>query len=495
MSGFMAPDQFRSPRSTGDSDRNYRDPMPRVHAFTDDALGHHDAVGLALALKRGEVSPTEVVEAAMTRLETVDRALNGLARRRYEDGRRDAREIHPHDAFFAGVPTLIKDNSDVAGLPTQHGTDAYVARPARRDGELARLFGELGLITLGKSQLSEWGFSATAEHPRLGAVRSPWDTERVAGASSAGAAALVAAGAIPIAHGNDGGGSIRIPASVNGLVGLKPTRGRIAQDAYFAVIPVNIVADGVLTRTVRDTAAFLREAELVRRSPGLPPIGDVVRAGRRRLRIGFFTSALRFAATPEVDRLTRGTAALLESLGHHVHEIEAPVPATFAEDFVLYWAELAATLVRTGPLRGRTWDPAKLDHLTRGLAEHGLYHLRSLPSVVSSLRRAQAQAEQSMSSYDVVLTPTVSHETPRVGYLDPMQPYEQVLERLMSWVSFTPWANVTGAPSLSLPLATTASGLPQGMMLTGRWGREATLLELAFELEESRPFARLDADL
>ena len=141
------------------------------------------------------------------------------------------------------------------------------------------MFLATGLVPLGKTQLSEFGFSPSAEHPRLGPVRSPWDTARTAGASSAGTAALVAAGAVPLAHGNDGGGSIRIPAAVNGLVGLKPTRDRLAQDKLNRQMPVRIVSDGVLTRSVRDTAAFLREAEHVYRALQLPPIGDVTRPG------------------------------------------------------------------------------------------------------------------------------------------------------------------------------------------------------------------------
>ena len=166
------------------------------------------------------------------------------------------------------------------------------------------MFLATGLVPLGKTQLSEFGFSPSAEHPRLGPVRSPWDTTRTAGASSAGTAALVAAGAVPLAHGNDGGGSIRIPAAVNGLVGLKPTRDRLAQDKLNRQMPVRIVSDGVLTRSVRDTAAFLREAERVYRELRLPPIGDVTRPGHKRLRIAVHTAGIGRAASPEVVELT-----------------------------------------------------------------------------------------------------------------------------------------------------------------------------------------------
>ena len=151
------------------------------------------------------------------------------------------------------------------------GTDAWEPRPARADGAFARVFLATGLSPLGKTQMSEFGFSASAEHPRIGPVRNPWNPDLTAGASSSGAAAFVAAGVVPIAHANDGGGSIRIPAAVNGLVGLKPTRGRLPLDEQAARMPLHLVSNGVLSRSVRDTAAFLREAERVYRNPKLPP--------------------------------------------------------------------------------------------------------------------------------------------------------------------------------------------------------------------------------
>ncbi|MEX0427329.1 amidase [Nocardioides sp. DS6] len=463
--------------------------MARVHAFTDDALGALDAVGVCEAIQRRAISPSEAVEAAIARIERVDPELGGMAYRTFDRARVEA--AGPRTGFFAGVPTLIKDNVDVAAVPTRHGTDAYAARPARRNGELTKMLMKMGLVSLGKSQLSEYGFSGTAEHPRLGAVRCPWDTDRVAGASSAGAGALVAAGAVPIAHGNDGGGSIRIPASVNGLVGLKPTRGRVAQDRFFQLLPLRIVADGVLTRTVRDTAVFLREAEKVHRDLSLPPVGDVAGPGRKRLRVAVFTEALGRSASPEVADLALKTAALLEELGHVVEHAVAPLPPTLPEDFVLFWGSLALTLVSTGPVRGRTWDKARLDNLTLGLAAHCQRNLRHLPGAVRRLRAIEAAMEDFHQTYDVVLTPTVAHETPEVGYLAPTRDYETVMGRLMDWVAFTPLQNVTGGPAVSLPLHTTAAGLPQGMMLGAGRGQEATLLELAFELEQARPFATL----
>ncbi|MGH3352917.1 MAG: amidase [Nocardioides sp.] len=462
--------------------------MARVHAFSDDVLGSLDAVGIAEALRRGDFSATEAVEASIARIDAVDPELGGMAYRTFDRARIQSRS--PRAGFFAGVPTLIKDNTDVAGVPTRNGTDSYVAVPATRNEEVVKLLGKLGLISLGKSQLSEFGFSATAEHPRFGPVRNPWDTSLVAGASSAGAGALVAAGAVPLAHGNDGGGSLRIPASSCGVVGFKPTRDRLPKNPLYGLLPVNLVVDGVLSRSVRDTAAFLREAERVHHT-NLPPIGDVTGPSTRRLRVAMYTEALGRSASPEVVDLVKKTASVLEELGHSVEEVVPPVTEGFGDDFVLYWGSLAVALANAGPLRGRSWDRARLDNLTLGLSAATLKNARQLPAAINRLRRSTALAEGFHAAYDVVLTPTVAHVTPEVGYLAPTQPYDLVLKRLMDWVAFTPWQNVTGGPAVSLPVQTTPSGLPHGMMFGAAPGRESMLLGLAFELEEAMGFADL----
>jgi amidase len=390
------------------------------------------------------------------------------------------------------VPTFLKDNVDVAGMPTRHGADAFEAGPKDADGDFARMYLATGLLPLGKTQLSEFGFSGAADHVRLGPVRSPWHTDHYAGASSAGSAALVAAGAVPIAHANDGGGSIRIPASVNALVGLKPTRGRLAQDRMMRDMPVRIVSDGVLTRSVRDTAAFYREAEKVWRNPRLAPVGDITRPGRARLKVAVVTRGIGRDSSPEVRELTLRTAALLESLGHHVEEVDPPVPPSFPDHFVRYWSMLALVITRRGRKDfGPTWDPTKLDNLTTGLASHAARSLHRQPRSMAVLTASRRVAARHHATYDVTLSPTLATETPRVGHLRPDREYEEILDRLMDWVAFTPLANATGEPSISLPLATTASGLPQGMMLGAGSGREARLLELAYELEEAVGWPRI----
>ena len=467
--------------------------MRRVHAFGDDALGELDAVGLADAIRAGRVGRAEVIEAAIARTEAVNPALNGLAYEAFQQARAAAK-ADPASGPFSGVPTFVKDNVDVAGQPTMRGADAWVPFDAAADGEFTRVYLATGVTPLGKTQMSEFGFSASAEHPRLGAVRNPWDTDYTAGASSSGSGAFVAAGVVPIAHANDGGGSIRIPASCNGLVGLKPSRGRLPLDPELRRMPVGIVANGVLTRSVRDTAAFYREAERIWRNPKLAPIGDVTQPGRQRLRIAAVTRSVRRESSPQMRELTLKSAALLEELGHRVEYVDDhPVPASFVDDFVLYWGFLALVQVRTGRrLFGDTFDRTRLDSLTLGLQRHTSRNIHRLPLAIVRLRGLRRRTARFFRTYDVVLTPTVADETPRIGYLAPTD-YQQVIDRLVDWVAFTPMQNVTGEPAISLPLAQSADGMPAGMMLSADLGQEALLLELAYELEEARPWARIQA--
>lgn len=466
--------------------------MDRIQAFGDDALGDHDAVGLVEALQAGQVSVPELVEAAIARTEVVNPALNGLAYEAYERARTRANAKRPYGGYFDGVPSFLKDNVAVAGMPTMQGTDAWEPRPARGDGDFARAYLATGLIAIGKTSLSEFGFSASAEHPRLGPVRNPWNPDYTAGASSSGAGAFVAAGAVPIAHANDGGGSIRIPAACNGLVGLKPSRGRLPLDKDTRQMPLRIVANGVVTRSVRDTAAFYREIERVYRNPKLPPIGDVTGPGKQRLHIAVCTRSIAREAGPEVRELTLKTAGMLEELGHSVTPIDNPVPERFMGDFLLYWAFLAFALVRGGRRNfGESFDRTRLDNLTLGLERLAAGNLHRLPVAITRLARTRRITAALGRRYDVVLTPTLADVTPRIGHLDPTADYEQIIGRLVDWVTFTPLQNATGDPAISLPLAESANGLPVGMMLAATVGQEARLLELAYELEEARPWRRI----
>ncbi len=466
-------------------------PRTRVHAFADDALGHHDAVGLAEEIRTGRISALEAVDAAIARVEVLQPELNGMVCADFDRAR--VRAARPGKGFFAGVPTFVKDNSDVQGLPTQQGTSAYTGGLAKADGDFATMFFGQGLIGLGKTQLSEFGFSASAEFADADPVRNPWNTAYSSGASSAGSAAFVAAGAVPIAHANDGGGSIRIPAGCNGLVGLKPTRGRVPQDKMIREMPLRIVADGVVSRSVRDTAAFLRESEKHYRNLKLPPIGDVRGPGTKRLRIALLIDSIGDLRTdPEVADAVRGAAKQLEALGHHIEEIAMPVPDFFLDDFLAYWSVLSTFMLSTGKRTlGPDFDKALTDNLSKGLAKHGLRNAWKLPVTLARLGASQRVSARFFRTYDAVLTPVLALPTPELGWLNPSQSYDVVIDRLIQLVNFTPLQNATGDPAISLPLGRGANGMPIGVQLASGKGHEARLLQVAYELEEAVGFARI----
>jgi amidase len=463
-----------------------------VHAFGDDALGDHDAVGLAEEIRAGRVSRLEAVEAAIARTRVLDETLRGLAADRFDVARAEAAS-GPHDGFFAGQPSFVKDNSAVAGQPTQQGTRSYVAQPAGHDGDFARMYGLVGTTFLGKTRLSEYGFSPSAEYMGDVPVRNPWHTGHSSGASSAGSAAFVAGGAVPMSHANDGGGSIRIPAACCGLVGLKPSRGRTPSDKMNREMPVKIVHDGVVTRSVRDTAAFLRESERVYRNLKLPPVGDVRGPGKKRLRIALVTDSVHGRVTDgETTQTVLHTAGLLEELGHSVEKVEPPVPESFEHDFLLYWASTALFLSSTGKRTfNGTYDRARNDNLTKGLARHAARNAWKLPLAIARLNLTQRHSRRFFADHDLVLSPTLSLTTPELGWLNPAQPYETVMGRILDWVAFTPLQNANGDPAISLPMGTTSRGLPIGVHLAAARGNDRRLLQVAYELEEAQPFARI----
>ena len=461
-----------------------------VHAFTDDALADHDATALAGLIRAGRVSAAEACEAAIRRAESMQPLVNAVHHPDYERARKTAGS--PASGVFAGVPTFVKDNLDVEGLPTNHGSDAFVGAPATEDSPFVTQYKGLGVNVLGKSRLPEFGFSASTEYLRGDPVRNPWNLEYSAGASSGGSAALVAAGVVPIAHANDGGGSIRIPAAACGLVGLKPTRGRLVADPLERM-PVRIVSQGVLTRSVRDTAAFFAGAEARWRNPRLPPIRQVEGPSATRLRIGVVVDS--FTGTP-TDAETRAavlrTAELLTRLGHHVAETTIPAAESFAEDFSLYWGLMSQAISAGGRrMFGSGFDVARTDNLTQGLARFYRRGLTRTPGMLYRLRRSTARYREAFRRYDVLLSPVVSHTTPRIGHLSPTLDFDELFTRLRTYVAFTPLNNAAGSPAISLPLGRTGTGLPVGVHFSADLGDERTLLELAYELEGARPWARI----
>ncbi|WP_330180827.1 amidase [Nocardia sp. NBC_01503] len=458
----------------------------RLDAYADDALGHHDAVGAAAAVHAGITTPAELAAAAAARAQKVDPALNAVAYAEFATPRYGEDE----SAALYGVPTFVKDNTDVRGMPSNHGTTAFRARPARGDGVFTRQFRSTGMTVLGKSRLPEFGFSPTTEFMSAEPARNPWNTEYSVGASSGGAAALVAAGVVPIAHANDGGGSIRIPAACAGLVGLKPSRGRHVDGEMARMMPINLVSEGVLTRTVRDTAAYIAAMEDFRRNPALPPIGAVLGPARRRLRIGLVTDTL--VGEPvdaETTAAVEYTAALLEHAGHKVEPVRLPVTRQWADDFVQLWALLADLIGTAGRLTfDRSFDTGEFDGLTKGLRSHHRANLHRTPTALWRLRGTADAVAGMFAKHELILSPVLCHTTPKLGYLSPTIEFDELLTRLMNYVGFTPINNVAGTPAISLPMGMSGAGMPIGVQLSAAYGDERTLLESAFELEAAHRF-------
>lgn len=462
----------------------------RIHAFRDDALGDLDAVALAERVRRGEVSARELAEAAIARAEHVNGALNAIQLADFD--RALASTAQPANGVFAGVPSFIKDNTDIAGLPTRHGSRAVAATPARQHGAFTRQFQSLGFTVLGKTTLPEFGFNGTTEYEGAPPTRNPWHLGYSSGGSSGGSAALVAAGVVPIAHANDGGGSIRIPAACCGLVGLKCTRGRFVTTEMARSLPVNIVSDGVVSRTVRDTAHFFAGAEQYWRNRKLPAVGLVEGPGGRRLRIGVVTDSLTAPTCQQTRAVLDDTVALMEQLGHRVELMPLPVKPSFVDDFSDYWGFLAYMASRFGAHSfGKGFDASQLDGLSKGLAERFRQRAWRLPAVLFRLRRTWHQYAALMKEYDAVLSPVLAHTTAELGYLSPEVPFEELFRRMSEYVAFTPINNASGSPAISLPMGQSAEGLPIAMQFSSAHGDERTLLELAYEIEQARPWRRI----
>jgi amidase len=467
-----------------------------VHTFGDDALGHDDAVGVAARIANGEISALEATEAAIARVERVDGTLGAVAHSAFDEARAAARVVRPGaDGPFAGVPSFLKDNVEIAGMPACHGSAAIDPVPVKRSNAPAEQYVAQGFVILGKSAMPEFGLTASTEFVDGTATHNPWNPEYSAGASSGGSAALVASGAVPIAHGNDGGGSIRIPAAANGLVGLKTTRGRTRDRPGARQLPVNLSAEGALCRTVRDAAHHLAAMERTYANRRLPRVGLVTGPAERRLRIGM-ARVSPTGATVEASTIARteATAALLEELGHRVEEVTLPTGRHFTEDFTLFWALMAVLMARSEQLGHRGhFHPERLDPVTRGLQAKWHAHRTATVGAVRRLRAARADYDAMFTRHDVVLSPTLNHPTPKLGYLDPRLDFDELFDRMSAYVGFTPVNNVCGGPAIALPTPLGADGLPGSVQFSAAWGDEATLLGLAHELEEARPFPDIRA--
>lgn len=446
-----------------------------------------DALETAAKIRAGEVSAVEVVQAAIVRAKAFDPQLQAIVHELYESALEAARGGQA--GVFAGVPTFVKDMEDVAGAPTRFGSAALTPNPAAHNAESITQLLSSGLIVLGKSATAEFGLNGTTE-PTFGkATCNPRHLGHSAGGSSGGAAALVAAGVVPVAHGGDGGGSIRIPAAFCGLVGLKATRGRLAPMESTKKMPVKLATYGVLSRSVRDTAAYFSEV-----APGpvgdLPAIGKVEGPGKERWRIGVFLDPpMGGVIDPEVRAAVLATAQALEAQGHVVDYVPAPYQPQLVDDFLTYWGLLAFGIERT--IKNHpTGDVERLEPWTRSLAQQAKSKWWKHPMALWRLHRYAAEYARVFEGCDVLLSPTTSAPAPKLGHLAPDVPFEELRTRLLTLLPFTPVQNISGGPAISLPMAESQAGLPIGVQLASPAGQERRLLELAFALEEKFQGAR-----
>ena len=394
------------------------------------------------------------------------------------------------------MPTFVKALDDVAGETNDQGSRALRGNVARRTERWIRRMLDTGLIHLGRSAAPEIGLNVATEPLAHGPARNPWNLDRSTGGSSGGAAALVAARVVPVAQASDAGGSIRIPASSCGLVGLKVGRERRFTSAMANLLPVRIFTYGAVTRSVRDTARFVAALEVPTRRRKLAPIGLVEGPSKRRLRIGVYTdSPLGNDVHPEVREATLAAARACADLGHHVDEIPCPYDARTLDDFWIYVGYLAfAFILQTRTSQRGRYDPLTFEPWTHGLAAHYRESWRSSLGVLRRLRSTRTASSRAFADRDVLMCPTLSAPPPRIGELAPDQPFDRVLPRQKAHIPFTPIQNVTGEPAVSLPLGETRDALPIGVQLASGPGGEATLLALAYELEEAGRFRTLGGD-
>jgi amidase len=461
---------------------------------------------LAALVRSGEVSARELVAASLARIEELDGHINAFVHVDADGALAAAEAIGPGDPRpFAGVPIAIKDNQPVAGMPITLCADLLGDFVAPYDAALVRRLREAGFVIVGKTALPEYGILPTTESRRHGPTRNPWDLSRTPGGSSGGAAAAVAAGMVPLAHGNDGGGSIRIPAACCGLVGLKPARGRVSR------APVEgesfLVADGVLTRTVGDTAAVLdllagpEPGDASWAPPPAEPFAASAAAEPGRLRIGM-------ALTPPIadtpidplaERAVRDAAALLGELGHDVEEIEAPwtMPGLFELFSAAFGPAVASSIVVGGVLAGRQPAEADMEPLSWMVWERAskldAAHYLAAIGQLELLARTMITAT---AACDAVLTPALAQRPVPIGTLngvtdDPAGTFR----RSGQFTPFTAIANVTGQPAIALPLFHGEDGLPLAIQLIGRPAGEGTLLALGAQLEAARPWAERQPEL
>jgi len=459
-----------------------------------------DGLALGRMVRERKVTPAELMEAAIARAEKHNAKLNAIVFKDYDRALPVARERKAGSAPFEGVPMLLKDiMGDCAGMPTRSACAFLPSTPMRADSEVVARYKRAGFIPFGKTNAPELGIPPVTESRLYGPAHNPWSLERTPGGSSGGSAAAVAAGIVPVAHGNDGGGSIRIPAACCGLVGLKPTRGRISLAPNLGDALGGLVVEHVLSRTVRDSAAALdATAGPMPGDPYFPPPParpylQESSAPPKRLRIGLSTeNPLGGAIHPDCVEAARQAAKLCAELGHEVEEATPQLDyQMFAQSFaIVYEAGVALSIEGTRLMTGAEPTPEKFETFTWNMYQQGRQISASQYLIAQVLlQRASRQFAAFFESHDVLLTPTLGQPPLKIGTIDFMSPGTTLLdEKITNFAVACPVYNVTGQPAISIPLYWNREGLPIGAMFGGRYGDEATLIQLAGQLEQAQPW-------
>ncbi len=472
-----------------------------------DDLSTMDATAMAELVSSGEASPLELVDAAIDRVEAVNGELNAVIHPLFDEAREAAAGEVP-DGPFRGVPFLLKDlGAAYAGQPLHMGMkvlkDAGFRSPV--DTFLAERFRNAGLITIGKTNTPELGILPTTEPDAYGATHNPWDTSRTPGGSSGGSGAAVASGMVPMAHANDGGGSIRIPASNNGLVGLKPTRQRISEGPLVGDNLSGLTCELVVSRSVRDTARILEAVH--GGAPGDPyaapaplrPYTDELSDESAGLRIGQMTApAVPSEVDPDCVRAVEVAAELLEGLGHELtgaspmDAVGEDVGVDIQDSFLTRWAAGQAAIIgQLEMLLGREIGAGDVEPLTWTLVEIGRERDagRYLRDVALHQGMSRMIAQWFAAGHDLLLTPTMAEVAPKLGSFDDSGPDPmEAFTRAFPSGAFTALFNVTGQPAISLPLHWTDEGVPVGAQLVAPFGREDLLIRVAAQLERAAPW-------
>ena len=468
--------------------------------MADSDLMLRSAIELAGMVRSGEISARELVEASLERIEELNPALNAFVDIDAERALAAADAVKPGDERpFAGVPTAIKNNRPVQGLRLTYGCPLMAQNMCDYDHNITRRLKEAGFVIVGTTTLPEYGILPTSEARIFGPTRNPWDLQRTPGGSSGGAAAAVASGMLPVAHGNDGGGSVRIPAACCGLVGLKPSRGRISAAPELGDSSLGI--DGMLTRTVADTAAILDvlagyELGDATWAPDPPePFARSAAGDPGRLRIAATTlpPIPDTAVDPMCARAVQDAAELLRSLGHEVEEVDPPWQADGLQQLfgAVFSNHIALSIAYSGMVAGRT--PTADDMEPMSWAIYSMIEKLNAVQGMGAAVQLQAFARRLitfLAPYDALLTPALAERPLPLGTLDTSAPEPMsTFTRSGLFTPFTPVVNATGQPGISVPLFEGEDGLPLGVQLIGRPAGEGQLLALAAQLEAARPWA------